>query len=84
MHWFLELWAQYSKFNGLILGNIDIDHPLESIELDSAVRHFAKMIKLEGLTDILIRGAHIAKDPEASGGASAHTSKQEKEAWHEN
>jgi hypothetical protein len=62
------------------LGDIDIDHPFQSIELDSAVRHFAKMNKLEDLTDILLRGAHIAKDPEASGGASAHTSKQEKEA----
>jgi hypothetical protein len=60
------------------LGNIDIDHPLESIELDSAVRHFAKTNKLED--DILLRGAHIAKDPKAYGGASAHVSEQEKEA----
>jgi hypothetical protein len=84
MHWFLELWAQYSEANRLTLGDIDIDHPLQSIELDSAVRHFAKTNKLEDLTDILLRGAHMAKDPEASGGASAHTSKQGKEAWHEN
>jgi hypothetical protein len=62
------------------MGDVDIDHPLQSIELDSSVRHFAKTNKLEDLTDILLRGAHITKDPETSGGASAHTYKLEKEA----
>lgn len=49
---------------GLQLSDIDIDNPLRGIDLKNSVRHFAKENDLEDLTDILLRGAQVAEDPD--------------------
>ncbi|KAF1916315.1 galactose-proton symport, partial [Ampelomyces quisqualis] len=51
-------------YGHLRFDDINIDNPLRGIDLKPAVEHFAKTNNLEDLTDVLLRGAYVAEDPD--------------------
>lgn len=43
---------------------IDVDNPLRGVDLDAAVKRFVAATKLTDLTEIILRGAYLAEDPD--------------------